>query len=108
MSKKMLNNVVQNGLRNGAYFANWNILLAWFVSEPYEVAIVGKDFKSKRKELDQHYLPNVFLSGGKTEGNLPLLENKLIQGQTTIYVCRNKTCKLPVTEMQKAIKQISD
>jgi uncharacterized protein YyaL (SSP411 family) len=51
-------------------------------------------------------LPDVFLSGGRKEGNLPLLEIKLIKGQTTIYVCQNKMCKLPVTDVKEAIKQM--
>ncbi|MBI9054922.1 MAG: thioredoxin domain-containing protein [Bacteroidales bacterium] len=106
-SEKMLSNVKENALKSGAYFANWDILMAWFASEPYEIAIVGKDFEAKRKELDQHYLPNVFLSGGKNEGTLSLLKNKNIKGQTTIYVCQNRTCKLPVTEVAEALKQIN-
>jgi uncharacterized protein len=106
MSRKMLNMVGQNSLKNGAYFANWNILMAWFINDPFEVAIMGKDFETKRKEFDKLYLPNVFLSGGKNEGTLPLLKNRLIKGQTTIYVCRNKACKLPVIELKKALKQI--
>ena len=106
-SEKMLSNVKQNALKGGAYFANWDILMTWFVSEPYEVAIVGKDFDAKLKELDKYYLPNVFVSGGENEGTLSLLESKLIKGQTTIYVCRNKACKLPVNEVKEALKQIS-
>ena len=106
MSKKMLNNVKQNALKGGAYFANWDILMSWFVSPPYEVAILGNEFESKRKEFDKNYLPNVFLSGGKNEGTLSLLDGKLIEGQTTIYVCQNKACKLPVTEVKEALKQI--
>ena len=107
ISKQMLNNVKQNALKGGAYYANWDILMAWFASEPYEIAIVGKDFEAKRKELEKYYLPNVFLSGGKNEGTLSLLENKLIEGQTTIFVCQNKTCNQPVTEVADAIKKIS-
>ena len=106
MSNKMLKMVGQNTVKNGAYFANWNILMAWFINDPFEVAIVGKDYEAKRKEFDKHYLPNVFLSGGVKEGNLPLLENKLVKGQTTIYVCKNKTCKLPLIETSIALKQI--
>ncbi|MCK5705450.1 MAG: thioredoxin domain-containing protein, partial [Cyclobacteriaceae bacterium] len=105
-SKTMLNNVKQDALAGGAYYANWDILMAWFASEPYEVAIVGDDFEDKRKEFDTHYYPNVFLSGGKNEGSLSLLENKLNKGQTTIYVCQNKICQLPVTEVKEAMKQI--
>ncbi len=105
-SKRMLNNVKETTIENGAYYANWSILMLWFANDPYEVAIVGKDYDIKRKEFDKHYLPNVFLSGGKNEGSLALLENKLIEGQTTIFVCQNKTCKLPVTEVNEAINQI--
>ena len=105
-SKKMLNNVKQDALKSGAYYANWDILMSWFVSKPYEVAIVGIEFAEKRKEFDSHYFPNVLLSGGKNEGTLALLQNKLVEEKTTIYVCQNKTCQLPVTEVNEAFKQI--
>ncbi len=107
-SQKMLNNVKQQALENGAYYANWDILISWFASPPYEVAILGNGFETLRKEFNKHYLPHVFLSGGKSEGNLTLLEGKLIEGQTTIYVCQNKTCKLPVTEINEALQQIDN
>jgi uncharacterized protein YyaL (SSP411 family) len=42
--------------------------------------------------------------GGAEEGDLPLLQNKLVPGQTTIYVCQNKVCKLPVTSVTEALK----
>ncbi|MCF8296042.1 MAG: thioredoxin domain-containing protein [Saprospiraceae bacterium] len=107
-AKQMLNNAKQNALKSGAYYANWDILMAWFASNPYEVAIVGKDFETKRKEFDTQYLPNVFLLGGKDGGNLTLLQNKLVEGQTTIYVCQNKSCKLPTIDFKTAIEQISE
>ncbi len=106
MSKKMLNNVKQNAILGGAYYANWDVLMSWFASPPYEVAILGDNFDSKRKEFNKHYLPNVLLSGGKDEGSLSLLEGKLVEGQTTIYVCQDKTCARPVTEVEEALKQI--
>ena len=107
MAEKMLNNVKQNALKGGVYYANWDILMAWFAAPPGEVAIVGKDVEQKQIAFNKTYLPDVFLSGGKNEGNLPLLEGKLIKGQTTIYVCQNKMCKLPVTEVEDALKQIN-
>ncbi|MBC7629649.1 thioredoxin domain-containing protein [Ferruginibacter sp.] len=102
----MLNNVKQDAVNGNAYYANWDILMAWLAAEPFEVAIVGNDYASKRKEIDTHYLPNIFLSGGNSEGSLSLLEGKLVPGKTTIYVCRNKSCKLPTTEVSKAVEQI--
>jgi len=108
ISETMLNNVKQNALKSGAYYANWDILMSWFASPPYEVAILGDDFEARRKEFNKNYLPNVFLSGGKNEGRLALHEGKEIDGQTTIYVCRDKACKLPVTEIEEALKQVFD
>ncbi len=107
-AEKILNNIKPNTFKNGAYFANWDILMAWFIREPYEVAILGNDYESILKEFGQHYLPNVIFLGGKNEGSLSLLQNKLVKGQTTIYVCQNKTCKLPVTEVNRALKQIME
>lgn len=105
-AKQMLINIEADVQRNIYFYSNWGILEAWLSSPLYEVAIAGDDFKNKRQQFDQHYLPNVILLGGKTEGSLALLENKLVPGQTTIYVCRDKTCKLPVTEVDKALVQI--
>ena len=105
-AKQMLINVEADVQRNIYFYANWGMVQALFTSPLYEVAIVGDDYKNKRKQFDEHYLPNVILLGGKTESKLALLENKLVPGQTMIYVCRDKSCKLPVTEVEKALEQI--
>ena len=105
-AKQMLINVEADVQRNIYFYANWGILMAWFTSPLYEVAIIGDDFKNLRQQFDQHYLPNTILLGGKTEGSLTLLKNKLVAGQTTIYVCRDKSCKLPVMQVEQALLQI--
>jgi uncharacterized protein len=105
-SKKMLNNISEYALRDGVYFANWDILMAWFTGELYEIAIFGRDFKDKQNEFNKYYLPNVFLAGGENNGTLSLLDNRLIEGQTIIYVCQNKVCKLPTNNVKEALKQI--
>lgn len=105
-AKQMLINVEADVQRNIYFYANWGMLQALFTSPLYEVAIAGADFKELRKQFDEHYLPNVILLGGNTETKLSLLENKIIAGQTTIYVCRDKSCGLPVTKLQDALVQI--
>jgi uncharacterized protein YyaL (SSP411 family) len=106
-AKRMLGKIKEAALRGAAYYANWDILLTWLVRPPCEVAIVGKDYDILRKEFERHYLPTVFLSGGAEEGSLALLQGKLVKGQTTIYVCRDKTCQAPVTEVSAALEQIA-
>ncbi|MDP4240045.1 MAG: thioredoxin domain-containing protein [Bacteroidota bacterium] len=107
IARRMLNNIKSHAINGEIYYANWDILMAWFAVEPYFVAIVGKNYEAIRKEFDAWYLPQVFFAGGKAEGNLSMLEGKLREGETTIYVCQNNLCKLPVTEVKDALNQIS-
>jgi len=107
MAQRMLGNIKQQAMHQGVYCANWDILMAWLSKEPVEVAIVGTDYEAKRKEFDCHYLPDVFLSGGKTEGKLELLKGKLIEGKTIIYACKNKMCQKPVSEVSEALNQLN-
>ena len=104
-SKQMLHNMVTTITENGQpnFYSNWCSLYNLMVNPPYEVAIVGKDYASKQKDWLAQYLPNAILLGGANEGSLELLESKLQEGATMIYVCQNKVCKFPVEEVKKAI-----
>jgi len=107
-SRQMLKNVKQQAMNKPDYHGNWLTLMTWFVEDPYEIAIVGEDARAKRASLDRHYIPNALYLGGKNEGSLELLKNKFVEGKTTIYVCRNKVCKRPVTEPEKALGLIGE
>ncbi len=106
MSKQMLNNVIKNVKKAGPYYANWAILLGTLSYEPFEVAIMGDDAIKMNTTIQLHYLPTSFFLGGTSE-NLPLLEGRLVEDQTLIYICRNKTCGLPVKTVVDALKQIN-
>jgi uncharacterized protein YyaL (SSP411 family) len=71
------------------------------------VAIMGKDAQQKNIEIQQNYLPECIFMGSTNKEDLPLLENKLSENNTFIYVCTNKTCKLPVEEVSRALQQIN-
>jgi uncharacterized protein YyaL (SSP411 family) len=104
ISESMLNNMMQYVLNYGTYYANWAKLLDMQVHQPYEIAIVGKNAESLRKEMMSKYIPNAIYMGGKTEGSLTLLKDKLQKGDTYIYVCQNKACKMPVKTSIEALK----
>jgi uncharacterized protein len=104
-SEQMLSHIIENPAgREPVFYANWLRIYIEFCKPLYEVAIVGADFKKLQKEMLSQYLPQAILLGGASEGSLELLKEKLQEGQTYIYVCRNKVCKLPVTEVAKAIE----
>lgn len=91
------------------YMSNWASLAAYRAQSTAEIAIVGPEAESFRKELEQYYYPNKVVAGTFAKSWLPLLENRgVVGGRTTIYVCYNKTCKLPVYSVIDAIHQLTD
>jgi len=105
-SKNMLSSAIPYMEKQASFYYNWFELYRRFLDEPYEIAIVGNNAETLRKQLAVHYLPNALLLGGKTEGGLDLLSLKLVKGKTMIYVCQNKTCKLPVDNVEAAVAQM--
>jgi hypothetical protein len=99
-------NVIVEIKKNLNYYSNWAQALILQTYSPNEIAIVGNDWKEKLAEFQKEYFPNNIYSGGENESTLPLLEGKLIAGKTMIYVCQNKSCGLPVTNVNDALQQI--
>jgi uncharacterized protein YyaL (SSP411 family) len=88
----------------GSAYSNWSIQLLNEVCGINEIAIAGNDFRTVKKELDKQYIPNkITLAGNKS--NLPLLQHKQSE-ETKIYVCRDKTCQLPVASVEEALEHI--
>ena len=92
------------GVINSYYYWLENVLL--LLAPPYEIAVVGNQYEDFTKKLSSHFIPYTLWCGGKKEGRLPLLKNKLQKGTTTIYVCQNNVCLLPVHEVTEALKLI--
>ena len=105
-AKAMLNNVKENSLKYGAGASNWLNLYANYAGNYYEIAIVGENAKEKLKEINHNYIPNKLIVGSIKESNLPLLAYKYSKNQTTIFVCVDGACQLPVSEPKEAFKQI--
>jgi uncharacterized protein YyaL (SSP411 family) len=105
VSRQMLHNMAPNMIsaEQPSFFSNWCDLYADQVWPLYEVAIVGAEHGVKNKEMMRHYLPQSIFLGGASEGSLELLTDKLQEGSTVIYVCQDKVCKFPVSEVDKAI-----
>jgi len=93
-------------VRSPAYYSNWAQLYMDVLQPPFEVAIVGPQAGALRARMQRNYLPNAVYLGGRNEGSLELLQGKLRGQATYIYVCQNKSCRLPVQEVERAKRQI--
>jgi len=90
------------------YMSNWGILLSEIIHGMSEVVISGEDALTIRHELHQHFLPFTITLGTRDKSELALLDGRDAKpDQTLIYVCQNKTCKLPVTNSSDALNQLS-
>ena len=105
-SEIMLNNLKEEIINNSMNYSNWLHLMTNFTQPFYEVAIVGKDANTINQKLTDSYLPNILITGSNQESNQPLLLNKFMDEETYVYVCVNGVCKLPETDIYKAIKTI--
>ncbi len=105
-SKQMLHNMAETITTHPQpnFYSNWCSLYLTVVNPPYEVAVMGENSKALSKALMLNYLPHALVLGGQSEGTLELLKDKLIEGETRIYVCQNKVCKFPVTDVNKAME----
>jgi uncharacterized protein YyaL (SSP411 family) len=106
-SSEMLARMEQLLTESTSYLTNWGMLFTAKTSATAEIVIVGDDYMQFRDAIAAKHIPNKVLMGSKTESTLPLMEGKsALSGKTTIYVCYNKTCKLPVNSVEEALEQL--
>ncbi len=103
MAQNMLSAVSRLIETDPQYLANWASLYGIALEPMAEIAIVGPTAMDDAIRLQKDFHPNrlVFASEGKS--SLGIFENReAINGQTTFYVCFDKTCKLPVFSLAEA------
>ncbi|TJY32513.1 thioredoxin domain-containing protein [Pontimicrobium aquaticum] len=98
----MLNNMLPELEKYPSAFSNWMDLMLNYTNNYYEVAIVGKHAEKKLIALNKTYIPNKLIAGSNEENDLPLLKGRYSEDKTLIYVCVNKACQFPVSEINKA------
>jgi len=100
---QMLKNMQSNFEKSAQNHANWLELLLFF-QRFYEIALVGDNYKDKANEMASHYLPYTVLAATKEDSDIGILQNRYSPENTLIYVCEKGACKLPVSDLNEAIK----
>jgi uncharacterized protein len=105
ISNLMLAKMKRVILTDPQWVTQWACLATQHSTPTAEVAVVGDKMLSIRAEIDEMFFPNKIFVATKTVSELPLLQNRTaINNETTIYVCFDKTCQLPTTEVKKALE----
>jgi len=107
-SKQMLANVYERMLKVPSYHFNWGQLFFYLANSTFELVVVGDLALSEKQKIESLFLPNVLISGSLTESELPLLKNRYVANQTTFYLCKNRSCKIPVTSVEELLDQLQE
>ncbi|WP_171596168.1 thioredoxin domain-containing protein [Marinifilum caeruleilacunae] len=105
---QMLSNVKDRLVKAPAYHSNWGQLFFWLANSSYEIVIVGENAMKAKKKIESLFLPNVILAGSETKSDMPLLKNRYVPNQTTFYLCKNRSCKIPVYSVEELLNQLKE
>ncbi len=105
ISRQMAIAVMGDMTRWGSAYSNWADLIMNISGNFKQTVIAGEDAMQERKTIAANYLPNMLLAGSvNNSSKIPLLEDRYMKNKTLIYICENKTCKLPVETTLEALK----
>ncbi|KAA6441208.1 thioredoxin domain-containing protein [Dyadobacter flavalbus] len=108
ISDTMLSKMEKIMMSDVQWVTNWAALYCMRTTPTAEIAIVGANVEAIRKDFDRFFIPNKIVMGTARTSDLPLLQSRTeINSQTAIYVCYDKTCQLPVTNVEDALNQLT-
>lgn len=88
------------------YMSNWGIVLTEMQAGLAEVVFAGPSGLGLKHQFKKYYQPFTLVMGSDKPSRLPLLQGKTETDTDRIYVCYDKTCKLPVNTIDEAFKQL--
>lgn len=101
-AKQMLANIEDKIENHPTGFAHWIQLYLNFSHSFKEIVIVGEQAEDYLNQLNCYYIPNAIFVASKDEA-LAITKNRLNTDKTSIHICENYTCKLPVYTINEAL-----
>ncbi|MCU4176837.1 thioredoxin domain-containing protein [Carboxylicivirga sp. N1Y90] len=98
IAQMLIAKMYEQAEKNPSYYARWALLSVLDNQHLQEIAILGTDVDSYRKQLQKRLIPGVVYAGSVSDNDqIFLLKDRYVKGQTLIYKCENKVCELPIT-----------
>ena len=73
----------------------------------YEVVAVGPNAKKDTKKLQQSFTVNCSWAAAETS-TLPLFRNRVSEGKTKYYLCRNNQCGIPLESQDEVQRRLQE
>jgi uncharacterized protein YyaL (SSP411 family) len=104
---RMINSLGNAIVRYPTSFGVWGNILIELTIGTNEIAIISDDSQYILSQVLKEYIPNkvIMATTGKSN-SFPLLSGKENDKETTLYLCRNYTCEIPVTSVTELMALI--
>ncbi len=104
----MLQKIAEKAMRYTYSFGHWAILLQRYAAKMKLLVCAGAYAGLKKEELQKNFIPQGFiLTSEKEISDLPIFENKFLEGQTCIFVCTEEACLRPESDTERVLALIN-
>jgi len=115
IAKEMLAAVSEQMRSHPPSFSNWSLALLELVNGLDQIVVAGRGSKDLARQINGYYLPFCMVLANEDDAtqelqpealvSIPLLEGKLsaASGNALFYVCKGRTCQLPVHSIERAL-----
>jgi uncharacterized protein len=87
-------------------YSNWLQVILLKQHGLYQLVLSGEGVINKLPVMSKIFLPNKILVAMEQVSKIPLLANKQVKYTPMYYLCKDKTCGLPLTDFADFIKQL--
>ncbi len=106
MATRMVKAVLPLVLQSTPWYARWARVLQLLQQPATELVLTGPDLHRMKTAVHRLFYPDLLLAGSAVESTLPILTNRVVQMENLVYVCRNKSCQLPVSDIAQALPML--
>lgn len=103
---QMLGHLLPSCLQYGESYSNWGRLLLHRSYPFFELAICGASAQKLKADLDAQYLPHCLFALSLQASERPLLKERYQPDQSLIYVCQERSCLRPTSQVSEALQQV--
>jgi uncharacterized protein len=109
MATAMITNVQSAFGKQVSSYTNWMQAFSWLQEGFTQIIICGNNASEWKQQLNQQYIPNsLVIALSKPSSTVPLMAEKLFSDETVVYICRNKTCSLPMRSVEEVKKSLNN
>ena len=106
-AERMVRSLIYEIQNHGRFYSNWGNVLTHLVYDLKEIVITGNNALKLYKEISIKHPTSVIYAVSTNKSKLPIFQNRFVSGETLIYICENKACKLPVSTATEALEMLN-